>query len=288
MKHQLMLPLPGIDLRGTLIDSAQCFYWHECDGVFVAAMRAGGPCAAAFALSQVEGGVLIRSNEPVDLPFWQNYFDCGRDYAALPEKYGWHAAMSGALRAAKGLRVLRQDAWDTVLMFILSANNNVSRIRTLTSALSRNFGEALQTEYGTLYALPTAAQLHAATEAEMRALGCGYRAPYLVETSAAAAGEFDLNALRNVPYEQAHQALMTLKGVGDKVADCICLFGLQHADAFPVDVWVERLLIASFGMEKQSRKAMARKARELLGAEAGIIQQYLFHCARLGLLGDVK
>lgn len=230
----------------------------------------------------------IAAEVPVDEAFWRNYFDCDRPYESLPVQFGWHEKMAEALKVAQGLRVLRQDAWETVLSFILSANNNVGRIRTLVSALSRKYGTAVETRYGVAHAIPTAEQLSRATEAELRALGTGYRAPYLVETSQKVAGGLDLDALRNVSYEEAHQVLVGLKGVGDKVADCICLFGLSHSCAFPVDIWVERLLIAWFGMEKQSRKAMAKQAMALLGNDAGIIQQYLFHCARLGLIGEVK
>lgn len=286
MKYELTIPVE-IDLRATLIDSAQCFHWHEADACLWTVMRAGGETAAYYAY-QLEGGVRIESDSPLDEAFWRNYFDCGRDYASLPQQFGWHAKMAEALRVAQGLRVLRQDAWEMVLSFILSANNNVGRIRTLVAALSEKFGTSVETRFGTAHAIPTAEQLSMATEAELRALGTGYRAPYLVETSARVANGFDLDALRNVPYEEAHQALTGLKGVGDKVADCICLFGLWHSCAFPVDIWVERLLIAWFDMPKQSRKAMAKQAMAMLGCDAGIIQQYLFHCARLGLLGDVK
>lgn len=287
MRHQLMLSIPGTDLMSTLIDSAQCFYWQRTGEVFWSVMRAGGD-AAAYYLTETAEGVCIVSDAPIDGVFWRAYFDCERDYAALTEQFGWHDSMAAALQAAQGLRVLKQDAWETVVSFILSANNNVGRIRALVAALSRAYGTRVDTDFGPAYAIPTAQQLQAATEAELRALGTGYRAPYLVETSAKIADGFDLNALRNIPYEEAHQALTSLKGVGDKVADCICLFGLWHTCAFPVDVWVERLLIAWFGMEKTSRKRMGQRAMEMLGCEAGIIQQYLFHCARLGLLGDVK
>jgi len=286
MKYELTISVE-LDLRSTLIDSAQCFHWHESDGCFWTVMRAGGDAAAYYAF-QIDEGVRIEAEMPLDEAFWRDYFDCGRDYASLPSRFGWHEKMAEALRVAQGLRVLRQDAWETVLSFILSANNNVGRIRTLVATLSKEFGTPVQTRFGTGYAIPAAQQLSRATEAELRALGAGYRAPYLVETSQKVANGFDLDALRNAPYEEAHQALTGLKGVGDKVADCICLFGLSHSCAFPVDIWVERLLIAWFGMEKRSRKAMGKAAVEMLGGDAGIIQQYLFHCARLGLLGDVR
>ena len=284
--YELTLPV-AVELQSTLIDSAQCFYWHQDDEGFWTVMRAGGD-AAAYRLYPMENGVRITADVPVSEEFWRNYFDSERDYEGLPGQFGWHGKMAEALRAARGLRVLRQDAWETVLSFILSANNNVGRIRALVAALSQRYGTPVETPGGVAYAIPTAEQLSRATEAELRALGTGYRAPYLVETSQMIAAGFELDALRNVPYEEAHQALVGLKGVGDKVADCICLFGLSHSCAFPVDIWVERLLIAWFGMEKQSRKAMAKQAMALLGEEAGIIQQYLFHCARLGLIGEVK
>ena len=284
--YEWMLPL-RVELQSTLIDSAQCFYWRRTDDCFWTVMRAGGE-AAAYYLYQMEKGVRIEADVPISEAFWRNYFDSERDYESLPEQFGWHEKMAEALKVAQGLRVLRQDAWETVLSFILSANNNVGRIRALVAALSQKYGTPVETRYGTAYAIPTAEQLSRATEAELRALGTGYRAPYLVETSQKVAAGFDPDALRAVPYEEAHQALVGLKGVGDKVADCICLFGLSHSCAFPVDIWVERLLIAWFGMEKQPRKAMAKQAMALLGRDAGIIQQYLFHCARLGLIGEVK
>lgn len=287
MQHRLNLPVPGIDLQATLIDSAQCFHWHEVDGGYCTVMRAGGDSAAAFRLAQADDAVIIASDAPVSADFWRWYFDLQRDYAALESQFGWHEAMAGALRAAQGLRVLRQPAWETVLSFILSANNNVGRIRTLVAALSKAYGTPAETPWGVMYAIPTAQQLHRATEPVLRALGVGYRAPYLVDTAARVAGGFDLDALRSVSYPEAHAALMQLKGVGDKVADCICLFGLQHSCAFPVDVWVERLLTAWFGMTG-SRKSMAKQAMALLGSDAGIIQQFLFHCARLGLLGELR
>lgn len=288
MKYEMSLHAPELDLQSTLIDSAQCFCWHQAEDYFWTVMRAGMDAPAPYYVAKIGDSVRIGSDAPLNEAFWYDYFDMDRDYAALPQKFGWHDKMAAALQAAEGLRVLRQPAWDTLLSFILSANNNVGRIRTLVAALSQNFGTPVQTRYGTAHAIPTASQLSLATEAELRALGCGYRAPYLTETSARVANGFDLDALRDAPYEEAHQALTGLKGVGDKVADCVCLFGLHHSCAFPVDVWVERLLIAWFGMEKKSRKAMAKQAMELLGGDAGIIQQYLFHCARLGLLGELK
>ena len=110
----------------------------------------------------------------------------------------------------------------------------------------------------------------------------GYRAPYLIETAQQVAEGFPIEKLSCMAYEQAHRALTSLKGVGDKVADCILLFGCGHASAFPVDVWVEKLMQSWFGVCGCSRKKMMCLAREKLGAHAGLLQQFLFHAARMG------
>ena len=146
MRYELTIPV-DVELRSTLIDSAQCFYWHEADDCFWTVMRSGGDAEAVYAY-QLEQGVRLEAETPLNEAFWRNYFDCGRDYASLPERFGWHEKMAEALNAAQGLRVLRQDAWETVLSFILSANNNVGRIRTLTAALSREYGTPVETRYG--------------------------------------------------------------------------------------------------------------------------------------------
>ena len=294
MMYTVSIPLPDFDIRSTLIDSAQCFHWREGDGGFLTALDDGAG-TAAFRVTTLAGagdpgedapmlasGVVVACARPPVAEFWRDYFDAERDYGELSGRFGWHARMAEALQSARGLRVLRQPAWETLVSFILSANNNVGRITALVEKLSKQYGTRVEWAGRALHALPTAEQLSQATEAELRALGCGYRAPFLVDTAARVAGGFDLDALRSASYAEAHAALTSLKGVGDKVADCVCLFGLGHTCAFPVDVWVERLLIAWFDMDGLSRKQMARRAGELLGDEAGLIQQYLFHCARLG------
>ena len=111
-----------------------------------------------------------------------------------------------------------------------------------------------------------------------------FDAPFLIETARRVRDGFPLEALAGQPYDAAHKQLTTLPGVGDKVADCVLLFGCGHAEAFPVDVWVARLLRDWFGMTCQSRPALAREARSRLGGHAGLMQQFLFHAARVGAM----
>ena len=113
-------------------------------------------------------------------------------------------------------------------------------------------------------------------------MGMGYRAPYLIRTAQMVADGFPLDGLHAMDYYEAHAKLTELAGVGDKVADCILLFGCRHASAFPVDTWVEKLLKSWFGVEVKGRKKMLEQSRALLGEHAGLLQQFLFHAARTG------
>ena len=162
------------------------------------------------------------------------------------------------------------------MAFIISANNNVGRIRRIVRALIDGLGEG--------GAFPTPAALAAAGEERLRALGCGYRAPFLISSARMVADGFDLDVLAALPYRAAHERLLSMPGVGDKVADCIQLFGLGHSMACPVDVWVERLTKRWLAPGVQSKAAMREAAHALFGEYAGLIQQSLFHCARMGLI----
>ena len=255
--------VPAIDLRLTLIDAAQCFHWVETERGFGAVLEGNA--------------VWLRAGEDVSDPRLRRYLDLDRDYASILEEYADIPAAQAAFAACPGLRVLDQPPWEALFSFILSANNNVVRIRSLVYAISRAYGP----EADGLYGIPGPEAMAGAAENELRALGAGYRAPYLIETARAVCEGFPLEALRDMPYEEAHARLTTLKGVGDKVADCVLLFGCGHAEAFPVDTWVAKLLHAWFGMHG-SRRHLARMARERFGAHGGILQQFLFHAARTG------
>ena len=259
------------DARLTLIDSAQVFHWREEGGAFcgVTAGRSARlvPCGDGFLLEGCAAG---------DEPFWIHYFDLARDYSRLAGRVRNYDMAYRAMKRLPGLRVLNQPAWEALIAFIISANNNVSRIRGIVLRLLETLGED--------GAFPTPERLAAADEETLRGLGCGYRAPYLIDTAARVRDGFDLRSVSALPYEEAHTRLLTLSGVGDKVADCVQLFGMGQSMAFPVDVWVERLMKTWFVPETAGKAEIRRAAHDMFGDDAGLIQQSLFHCARLGLL----
>ena len=266
-----------LDLKLTLMDSAQCFRWTEADGRFGAAFE-GGPVW----LWRTDAGV--EAEGAFDPARLRHYLDLDRDYAVLALEYAHIPAAREAIALFPGLRVLNQPPWEALISFILSANNNVTRIRQLTDALCARYGTPWDCGGLTLYGFPTPQRLAACSEDELRALKVGYRATFILETARRVAEGFPLDALRGMPYDEAHKRLVTLPGVGDKVADCVLLFGCGHACAFPVDVWVDRLMRDWFGVSCKTRAALAREARDRLGGHAGLMQQFLFHAARTGAM----
>ncbi len=260
------------DAQLTLIDSAQVFHWKSSSpDTFIAFV--GGK---RVVLRQETDGFLLENVQEGDVPFWAHYFDLNRDYAAIAASCAAYPIAQRAMNLLPGMRVLNQPAWEVLISFILSANNNVLRIRQLTEKLAASCGKE--------GAFPTPERLSESQESDLRAIGCGYRAPYLIKTAQLVCEGFPLETLSSLTYDEAHALLLTLPGVGDKVADCVQLFGTGHSEAFPVDIWVERLMKCWFLPEARSKKEIRTKAHEMFGMNAGIVQQSLFHCARLGLI----
>ncbi|MFZ5974335.1 MAG: DNA-3-methyladenine glycosylase family protein [Bacillota bacterium] len=207
---------------------------------------------------------------------WRHYFDLDTDYDKLLNGLPMDGFLQASVSYGRGLRLLRQPPFETLITFILSANNNVSRIRSLVERLCRAYGEPV--EEG-LFDFPSPAALAAASEDDFRALGTGYRAAYIRSAAKAVADGFDLNALAHLPYAEAKKVLQMLDGVGPKVADCVLLFALGHRCAFVQDVWIRRVLRDVYHAPHAKAEA-ERFIQARFGEYGGIVQQYLFHYAR--------
>ncbi len=264
----------SIDLELTLIESAQCFSWTKIGNRFGTVLK-GEP---VWLESRADG--VYADGGSVEM--LRDYLDLDRDYAAIAREYAHLPVAQRAMDLYPGMRVLNQETWSTLVTFIISANNNVVRIRKLCDALAGCCGNVFELPQATLYGLPTPESLAACSEEQLRGIGMGYRAPYLIKTAQMVCDGFPLNELHRMEYVEAHAKLTELAGVGDKVADCVLLFGCRHASAFPVDTWVEKLLKSWFGVDAKGRKKMLDVSREMLGAHAGLLQQFLFHAARTG------
>jgi N-glycosylase/DNA lyase len=266
--------IQDLDLLQTFI-CGQCFRWiPEADGSF------SGVAGGRSVNVSLSGGRLIieaTSNDAGagDAAFWRNYFDLDTDYGALKERLGGDAVLKKAIEYGGGRCILRQDLFECIISFIISANNNITRISGIIERLSDMFGEATG---GGRRAFPSLPRLYGVTAAELAPLRAGYRAGYIEKTvKLLADGEVSLEKIRSLPFYEARREIMRLPGVGPKVADCARLFGDGRLMAFPADVWVGRVMAEMYGGAKGDA---ARMGRERFGELAGLAQQYLFYWRR--------
>ena len=272
-------PDAAFDARLTLVGSAQAFHWREWDGAFYA-VSGGVP----MRVRQLGSSIAVAAPEGCPEDALRRYFDLDRDYAAISREFADCPCAGEAFQMLPGLRILRQPTWEALVAFLLSQNNNTARIGKLVRAVCERFGARVEAFGLELHAFPEPQAIASAGAEAFRALGAGYRAEYLEGTARRLMDGFPLGALHAMPYEDARARLMELPGVGPKVADCVLLFGCGHLSAYPVDVWVERLSRSWLGLTGRSGQALAENARARFGPHAGILQQYLFHCARCGLI----
>ena len=211
-----------------------------------------------------------------EVDYFYNYFDLDTDYSVICQTVsGYNTIMSQAVDYGRGTRILNQDLTEMIFSFIISANNNIKRIQQIIERICINLGQ--KTNYG--YAFPTVTALADCSEEQFKLLGCGYRANYLCATAKRLKDGFNLEKLRQTPTEDARKSLLSLKGIGNKVADCILLFGLKRCDVFPVDTWIEKVYHAYF--EQGHKKAqMSNFFVDTFGEYSGYAQQYLFYFQR--------
>ena len=269
---------PGMDaeinLRATL-ECGQVFHWTErTDGSWE------GVVEDHLAVVREERGRLeVVEGDEGRLAA---YFALDYDLAAIYGGFPGDPTMRAALDFCRGLRIIRQPAWECLATFITSSMKQVVHIRQMSFALRSRFGRAVRGSACRAY--PEPGQLAAATEEELRACGLGYRAKNLRATAQrVASGEADLEAWRGLDDSALRDALCTLPGVGRKVANCAMLFGFGRLGAFPVDTWIARIMRKNYwrGRGKPTPLALEKRLVGKFGPHAGYAQQYLFHHARM-------
>jgi N-glycosylase/DNA lyase len=271
----IILHAPDLHLTATL-DCGQTFgYTKNSDGSFggylsgvpVRFLHAEGLLRGECAPGRLEAGVV------------REYFDLEYDLGPVYRMLQVDDLLRPSLSAYRGLRLLRQDPWEATAGFIISANNNIKRIQLIWKRVAEHF-----TGVGRF---PSAQELARASESDLRKLGLGYRAPFLYKTARTIAenpGQF-LAWGGDADYVRAKHQLMTLDGVGPKVADCILLYGFHRLEAFPIDVWILRVMKKLYYRNRSKPAAQIHRfALKRWGAHAGYIQQYLFHAVRTGVI----
>ncbi len=278
---EILLRVRDYDLAATL-DSGQVFRWREQNGTWSGVVDRRG-----VRLTQTRDGIHAETDAaPADWRWLRDYLQTEVDLDAVLKTFPDDAPMRNAIAACRGLRVLRQEPWECLASFILSSTKQIVQIRQIVALLCERFGERLAPRPSfssdCYYSFPTPAKIAHSTEAELRACKMGFRAPHLLAAARQIAdGKLDLEQPRRLPLTEAREALMKLRGVGGKIADCVLLFAYGFDAAFPVDVWVERALRQLyFPRRRVSEKKLCHFAATHFGPHAGYAQQYLFHYMR--------
>lgn len=250
--------------------SGQVFRFGKKDGVWY--IISGDKIAKISTLTPKSYKIVTN-----DAKYFVKYFDFETNYDKIITRLSENATLAPAINYGKGVRLMHQPVVETIISFIISANNNIPRIQKSLEQIAKNFG----TNLGEFYAFPTLNQLSKITEQDFVKFGCGYRAPYLVDTiKKLNSGEFDLEKLKTLNTLEAKKQLLTLKGVGPKVADCILLFGLGKRDIFPVDTWIEKVYAQDFSGTLKNRNKIAQFFVETFKDLSGYAQQYVFYYKR--------
>lgn len=254
----------SLDIEKTF-ECGQCFRWNaDENGVY------HGIVAGHYAEVCIEDDIVyITSDAPETL--WMEYFDLGTDYAGISRSFTGEY-LEACTEFGMGIRILRQDSWEALCSFIISQCNNISRIKGIVERLCASFGDEIIVGEKTYYSFPTAERLASLEPEDLACIRSGYRAEYIIAAARAVTdGQLDLEALKACGYKDAVKALRNIRGIGEKVANCVVLFGLWHTEAFPVDVWMKRALKENFPADFDP---------ESLGKYAGLAQQYIFYYAR--------
>ncbi len=205
---------------------------------------------------------------------WQPYFDLDRCYRKIrSSETGKHPFADEAISFGRGIRILRQDPWEMLVTFIISQRKNIPAISKAVEDLSAAYGNpVIVTERETLHPFPAPAQMEHASEEDLRDLGLGYRAPYVLDAvRRVCSGALDLFSISNLEDDKLLESLQTVRGVGVKVANCVSLFAYGRCACAPVDVWIERAI---------REECDEKSPFPLYGENAGIIQQYIFFYMR--------
>ena len=255
-----------LDLDLTL-DCGQAFRWEkQADGSW------SGVVKGVFLNIDKKGDTVILKNTTAENyeNIWKHYFDFDRDYEEICNRLKQDSLIAPTVDEYYGIRILNQESWEALCSFVISQQNNIKRIKGIIDRLCRAYGEEVENGF---YSFPSAERLSKLTVDDFERLGTGYRAKYLERLSkAVAAGEIDFDKIKALSLEQARKELLNIYGVGIKVANCALLFGFEFYDAFPVDVWMKRVM-----------EYYPNGLPECFDGIGGIAQQYLFHWARNNL-----
>ena len=268
-----------------IFECGQCFRWdEEQDGSYTGIVKNN-----VINVKKVDNSIIFLSYGADKLEQLAiDYFDLSRDYEEIKSTLSKiDIYLENSIKYGSGIRILNQDLWETIISFIISANNNIPRIKGIINRISQKYGNKIEWKGKKYYTFPTVENLAKASVEDLRALGLGFRDVRVYETTHKVLNkEVDLNKMHEEKDTQkVRDTLLTLSGVGPKVADCILLFStLKRFEVFPIDVWVRRVMnelyIKNEDETKVNKKEIEKLAKEKYGDLEGLAQQYLFYWKR--------
>ena len=285
-EQQYILKNPKTFELKDIFECGQCFRWNEQeDGSYTGIWKENVVNVKKEGQDYVFSGICKNGNLEEEI---YTYFDLDRDYEKIKKELSKKDTyMKTSIQYGKGIRILNQDLWETIISFIISANNNIPRIKGIIERLSKSYGKKIEWNGKEYYTFPTPEELKDVTVKAYRELGLGFRDIRIYETTKMILeGKVDLKELEENPNTmEVREKLLTLSGVGPKVADCILLFSdLKRLEVFPIDVWVRRVMndlyIQNEDETKVNKKQIEMLAKEKFGDLAGLAQQYLFYWRR--------
>jgi N-glycosylase/DNA lyase len=282
------IPAPEFDLAMTL-HSGQVFHWDKAGNGFVGTIgecpvyiEQGGNVLRAIVASA--SSRLISDHEQDAHATVGRYFALDHPLAEICGSFPNDPVMNAARDFCRGLRIIRQPKWECLATFICSSMKQVAHIRQISKALRERFGVPRRISHCIAYTFPSAQRLAESSEGELRKCALGYRAKNLLATARLVdSGEADLDAWSGLQDSGLRGKLCALPGVGAKVANCVMLFAYERLRAFPIDVWIERVLREKYlpRKRKMTAQALGEFCETYFGGHGGYAQQYLFHHARL-------
>lgn len=269
-----------------IFECGQCFRWDkEADGSYT------GVFYEKILNVRKDGADIVFSNTSLNdfNGIWIDYFDLNKDYSEIKSKLSIDPILKEAIEFGHGIRILNQDVWEILISFIMSARNSIPMIKKSINMLSERYGEYISEYNGKkYYSFPEANVLDKLSLEEVQDCKTSFRAKYIISAATiVSSGEADIYRIKNLSTEDARKELMRFSGVGPKVSDCIMLFSMNKSDAFPIDVWIKRVMEHFYFKKDTSLREIQEYAQDKFGEYAGYAQQCLFYYAReLGIGKD--
>jgi len=268
-----------------IFECGQCFRWNiEEDGSYTGVVK-----NRILNVSKKNDIIIFKNTNKEDfLNIWIDYFDLNRDYKKIKSEI-IDDKLKDILEFGKGIRILDQDEWEITISFIISANNRILMIKRIIDNLSRNYGEYIgMYKDKKYYSFPSPEKLNSLSENELRLMKTGFRAKYIKNAAEVVTGNKGwLYKLKEQSYDYALEEIKKIKGVGDKVGNCVLLFSMNKYEAFPVDIWMKRIMEKVYNI-KGKPDEIRRKSEKIFGSYSGFAQQYLFYYASQGKLEENK